>query len=208
MAERQRGSRDARGSERGGASVALFRLPPPAAGGSPSRADQLILAAATGARRLSDEELREVLEHVAHAGFDPNARERARGELAGIVWKGQVLGGSMMLPPAERHYIKHVLLRREWPEGTTLEDYKESIRAVVLDPASGLATRRYEGRAWQLTVVRRNGALRGPADHEWILVDYRVETGHWMTSYQFSEDPQVERRRQATEVRWLRRPRK
>jgi hypothetical protein len=181
---------------------------PIAAGGSLSRADQLILEAATGARPLSDEELREVLEHVAQAGFDPNARERARGELAGIVWRGQVLEGSSMLPPAERHYIKHVLLRREWPEGTTLESYTESIRAVVLDPASGLATRRYEGRAWQLTVVRRSGALRGPADHEWVLVDYCVETGHWMTAYQFSEDLRVELRRKAAEVRWLRRPQK
>lgn len=61
------------------------RTQPIAAGGSLPRADQLILGASTGARSLSDEELREVLEHVAQAGFDPKARERARGELAGIV---------------------------------------------------------------------------------------------------------------------------
>ncbi len=144
----------------------------------PVAADALLLAAATGARRLSAQELAIVLAHVAQAGFDPQARERARGQLAGLVWRGQVLEGSTLLPPVERHYLKHVLVQREWPEGTTLERYTESIRAVVLDPASGVATRCYEGRAWQLSIVRRSGALRGPADHQWILVDYRPETGH------------------------------
>ncbi|HEY8446290.1 MAG TPA: hypothetical protein VIL01_04215 [Thermomicrobiales bacterium] len=134
-------------------------------------------------------------------------RERARGELAGVIWQGQELRGSTMLPPADRHFIKHVMLRREWPDNTALDDYLASIQEVVHDPASGVATRRYEGRAWQLTVVRRSGSLRGPAGHEWVLVDYRVETGHWTTAYQFSEDPTTELRRKAEEFRWLRRPR-
>ncbi len=54
---------------------------------SPAAADRLLLAAAQG-RRLSPGELQLVLAHVAQAGFDPHARERARGELAGIVWRG------------------------------------------------------------------------------------------------------------------------
>ena len=170
-----------------------------------ARPDRLILEAATGARRLSREELAEVLEHVAEAGFDANARERARGELAGVIWQGETLRGSTMLPPADRHYIKHVLLRQEWPEGTTLDDYLASIRAVVRDPASGLVVRRYEGKAWQLTIVGRSGNWRGPGAGDWVLVDYRVETGHWTTAYQFSGDPNDRVRVKASDVRWLRR---
>lgn len=171
------------------------------------RKDRLVLEAATRARRLSRAELQEVLEHVAHAGFDPSTRERARGELAGVQWRGQVLRGSTMLPPAERHYVKHVLLRREWPEGTTLDAYLESIREVILDPASGVATRRYEGKAWQVAVVRRSGFWRGPRGRDWILVDYRLETGHWQTAYQFEGDPGQLLRTKASDLRWLRRPR-
>lgn len=57
----------------------------PIAGGVLSQADQLILEAATGARRLSRQDLQEVLEHGAQAGFDPNAWERVGGRLAGLV---------------------------------------------------------------------------------------------------------------------------
>lgn len=70
MAERPSGSRGIRGSERGTPSVVIRSPAAVAAGGSLPRADQLIPEAATGARRLSDEELREVLEHVAQAGFE------------------------------------------------------------------------------------------------------------------------------------------
>ena len=186
MAERQRGSRDARGSERGGASVALFRLPPPAAGGSPSRADQLILAAATGARRLSDEELREVLEHVAHAGFDPRPDRRGR-------------------TAAEKHFRKHVIEQREWPEDTTFEQYLASARMVVLDPRSSIMTSQYY-REHQLAVIGPSGSMRGPKGGDWIVVEYRLGLGHWTTVFQ-PEDLQhdfihVPRREN---VRWLRR---
>ncbi len=173
-------------------------------GGVPAAADVLILAAATGARPLSDQELAVVLAHAAQAGFDPQARERARGELAGVTWRGQMLQGSSMLPPAERHYVKHVLVRQEWPEGTTLNDYVESIRAVILDPSSGVAIGRYLGASWQLTVVRRSGQLCGLKGRDWILVDYRIETGHWVTAYQFALDPRQQVARGRNDVRWLR----
>ena len=97
-----------------------------------AEADRLILAPATGARRLTEAELRQVLEHVAQAGFDPTALEKMRGELAGIAWQGRVLTGSDRLPPTERHYLKHVVKRSEWPTGLCLEYYIESIRWVIL----------------------------------------------------------------------------
>jgi len=46
-----------------------------------------INVAVTGTRRLMPDELRRVLEHVAQVGFDPNAREKARGRLAGVIWR-------------------------------------------------------------------------------------------------------------------------
>lgn len=169
------------------------------------RVDQLILEAVTGARRLTREELHEVLEHVARAGFDPNARERARGELAGIVWQGQVLRGSTLLPPAERHYVKHVLLRREWPTGTSLEDYLESARQTILNSGSSVFVSAYQGQ-WQLAVIGKSGSWRGPHGNEFIVVEYRVETGHWTTVFQ-PRDMYTDFIRTAgrERVRWLRR---
>ena len=170
-----------------------------------SRADQLILGAATGARWLTHEELHEVLEHVAQAGFDPNARERARGELAGLVWQGQELRGSTLLPPVERHYVKHVLLRREWPAGTSLEDYLESARQTILNSGSSVFVSAYQGQ-WQLAVIGKSGSWRGPHGNEFIVVEYRVETGHWTTVFQ-PRDMYTDFIRTAgrERVRWLRR---
>lgn len=112
-----------------------------------------------------------------------------------------------MLPPAEAHYLRHVVVGREWPSGTSLADYVLSLREVVLDQRSGVMTSRYEG-TWQLTVVRRAGLYQGPAGFEWILVDYRVDTGHWVTGFQPRGGLEVvEQDPRRTDVRWLQRPR-
>jgi len=150
-------------------------------GADQPEADRLILEAAAGIRELSTAELQQVLEHVARAGFDPGATERVRGRSAGLVWQGRVLKGSDRLPPAEAHYLRHVVAGQEWPPGTSLQLYLNSIQGVTLDSKSGILTSRYQG-AWQLTIVRRSGSLRGPNGFAWVLVDYRVETGHRVTA--------------------------
>ena len=173
--------------------------------GSLSDIDRLILDAATGVRRLTESELRQVLEHIARAGFDPTANVRAKG-LSGIVWQGRVLSGSDRITAAERHYLQHVVQVQEWPSGTTLQEYLDSIRDVILDNRSGVLTCRYRGE-WQLTVLRRSDRLQGPAGHSWILVEYRVGLGHWVTAFQPRDGLRVLRQPERTDVRWLRRPR-
>jgi hypothetical protein len=128
---------------------------------SAAEVDRMILEAATGARRLTHPELRRVLEHVARVGFDPNAREKARGRLTGIIWQGRALQGSDVLPPAEAHYLRHVVWRQEWPGSISLDQYVESIRAVILDRRSGIFTSQYQGTR-QLGIARRADDLQGP----------------------------------------------
>lgn len=166
--------------------------------------DGLILAAATGARELDAAELQWVLERVAWAGFDPQAPERAGGRIAGVPWRGRLLKGSDRLAPAEVHYLRHVVVAQEWPVGTSLQEYVGGIRDVMRDPDSGVLTSRYQG-AWQLTVIRRSGPLRGPNGFARVLVDYRVQTGHWVRAYQPAEGLQVLQRPTREEIRWLRR---
>jgi hypothetical protein len=86
--------------------------------GELERIAHLIESAATGS--LSEAQLATILEHVAEAGFDTQARERVRGRLAGAVWRGRELLGTDMLAPAEVHYLWHVVRRQEWPSGTSL----------------------------------------------------------------------------------------
>lgn len=170
------------------------------------RADALILEAATDVRRLTRAELQQVVAHVAQAGFDPDARERAGGRLEGLSWQGRVLRGSDYLPPAEAHYLRHVVARQEWPPGTTLNAYLESLRQIVLDERSGVVVSQYRDKGWQLAVVRRSYELRGPEGYEWVTIEYRVTTGHWMTAFQPEEGLAYFQRAERKEQRWLRRP--
>lgn len=167
---------------------------------------RVIEQAASGARRLTPEELAGVLAHVAEVGFDPMSREQVRGSLAGMEWRGVILKGSDRLPPAERHYLRHVLKLQEWPAGTSLEEYIEGVRRVIRDPSSGVFTSRYQG-ALQLGIIRRSGDLRGPGGFAWVLVEYRVESGHWTTAYQPESSEAALRIQRREGLRWLRRAR-
>lgn len=104
---------------------------------------------------------------------------------------------------AERHYQKHVVRRQEWPPGTTLTEYVDGIRQVILDPRSGLFTSRYLG-AIQLGIVRAANELRGPRGYEYVLVEYRLEIDHWVTAHQLSRGMEEIRSPYRIELRWLR----
>ncbi len=108
--------------------------------------------------RLTPDELRHVLEHVAQAGFDPTPHARAGGRLTGLQWQGRILRGNDHLPSAEVHYLRHVIAQREWPVGTTLSQYIDSIQEVVCDARSGVVISEYEG-VLQLSVVCLSGSL-------------------------------------------------
>ncbi|MBI4493018.1 MAG: hypothetical protein HY690_09515 [Chloroflexi bacterium] len=168
--------------------------------------DQLILEAATGARELSRAELRQVLEHVAQAGFDPDSREGVRGRLAGATWRGAVLRAQDRLPPAELKYLWHVRERQEWPVGTTLHEYIESIRRIIVDPTSGVFLDRYQG-ALSLGILRESRELRGPGGFESVLVQYRVGLGHWTTAFQPEYGLRELEEPGWSDIRWLRRAR-
>ena len=178
---------------------------PHVAGGALSDEDQLILEAATGVRSLAPDELIRVRGHVAAAGFDPARNVLAAG-LTGEIWEGRILTGRDRITSAARHYLRHVVRGQEWPAGTTLAAYEESVRGLLLDPRSGVLTSRYD-QQWQIGVLRRSGELRGGQGFEWTLVEYRVGVGYWVTAYQPREGLRVLLSSRRSDVRWLRRPR-
>lgn len=167
--------------------------------------DLLILELAQTGRAANDAEIQAIRTRVAAAGFDPSALETVRGRLAGFIWQGRTLRGRDRLPSAEVHYVWHVAKRGEWPPGTTLQQYLVGARDVVLDPASGIFLSRF-ANAWQVGFVRRSGPLRGPRGGEWVLVEYRVDTGHWVTAYQPERGLQQLENPGRSEVRWLHEP--
>jgi len=165
--------------------------------------DRIALEAATRSRRFAQEDLRQVIEHVAQAGF-PSTPGRATG-FAGLEWAGRVLRGSDRITAAERHYLRHVVKGREWPSNFTLNDYLQSISEVVHDQDSGVFTSRYQG-AWQVGFIRRSGNLQGPLGAEWVIVEYRMDIGYWTTAYQPKEGLSVLQHPNREYLIWHREP--
>jgi hypothetical protein len=143
----------------------------------------LLHEAASERRRLTAAEVEVILKHVASAGFDPTARETGRRPLEGGIWQGQRLTTRSRLPPEVRHWLLHARVRQEWPNGTTQHQYVESLRRVLLDPDSGIFVNHYKGEL-SLGAIRESRALQGPGGFNWVLVQYRVATGHWTTGFQ------------------------
>jgi hypothetical protein len=166
---------------------------------------RLIREAAGDARGLTSAELDRVLQHVAAAGFDSRAREAARGPLRGQIWDGQPVTATTRLPAEARHWLLHVLVNREWPDGTTLAGYVDSLRTVILDPDSGVFVNTYKGEL-SLGAIRMSHALRGPGGYDWVLVQYRVATGHWTTGFQPADGLDEIAKADWGRVQWLRRP--
>ncbi len=165
---------------------------------------RLILEAATGVRQLIEDEIRQIIEYLAQAEFDPAMNVRAVG-LAGMTWQGRTLRGTDLITSAERHYLRHVIKQQEWPIGTQLEDYISSIRAVIRDEKSGLFTSRYMGR-WQLGIVRRSRELRGPGGTDWVLIEYRLDIGYWVTAFHLRGGLAELYSSQRENIIWLRQP--
>ncbi len=164
--------------------------------------NRLILEAATTARQLIRDELQQILDYLAQVGFDPDALEKAGGRIAGLNWQGHTIRAGDRLPPAEVHYLRHVVAQEEWPQGTTFEEYLASISQAIRSPLAEIFTSHFRDREWQLGIIVPSGELRGIADHDWILIEYRLSIGRLITAYQFSgELPRQDVRRH---IRWLR----
>lgn len=164
----------------------------------------LLNDAAESERALAAEELRNVQAHAASAGFDPEATTRVSQRLYGESWRGRVFGPGDRAPTEVVHYLRH---RPEWPAGTTLDQYRQSLAEAVGDSSAGVSLERIGGH-WQLTFVTRSGRWRGPRGGDWIIVGYPVDYGYWTTGYQ-PEDPHIHlvtRRPGSERQRWLRQP--
>lgn len=162
--------------------------------------DDLIRVAGIGLRELTPGELERVVRHVAGTGFDPNGLEKCGGRLSGLVWNGKTLKGSDMLPPGEAHYLRHVVHGQEWPDGTTLTEYYQSLEDVIRDPESRILISKF-GDEWQVGFLGEN---QPGTQYTYTWVDYRVSTHHWVTGLRFSDVNDVIDNVKRTEKRWLR----
>lgn len=89
-----------------------------------------------------------------------------------------------MIPTLDVHYFRH---RNEFPLGTTRDQYVTCARDAVRQANNGVFVSRYGG-ALQLAVVAWTPQEeRGEDGSDLMLIEYRVDTSHWVTAYQLQE---------------------
>ncbi len=156
-------------------------------------------------REAPTEELLRIRSYLAsHALRRPSLTRD--DELAGLRWQGRVLVPGDLLPRAEAKFLKHVVDRREWPDGTTVEMFMDSLERVVRNASGGVYLERDAGE-WKLTFVARSGGWRGDGGGSHIVVVFIPTKGLWVTGYQPAGGlRQIERIGKLAGGRWLRRP--
>jgi len=169
----------------------------------------LILEVASGARAsVSAQELQLIREYVAVAGFSPTLKMPADRRVRGLIPPsgGRPLSLRDPVGVDEIHYLRHVIDGREWPTGTTPAAYHASGTRLARDPRSGMLVSVVGRFGIHVGIVGRSGAMIGRDGHEWMLVEFRLNTGHWATLMQLRrglrhfDDPL------RTRKRWLRLP--
>lgn len=161
-------------------------------GGEYSQVDLVAMRASQEGRPFTPQEERFVREGVAAAGFDPGTTAVPQ-KWDGANYRGRTLRQGEEMTNTEVHDYRHVIETRQWPEGTTTAGYVSSARDVVLDPEGRiLYSRRGDppNDRKHLAFARRSGGLRGPEGDEYVWVEYRLETGHWMTAHQRPDPPE------------------
>lgn len=165
--------------------------------------DELVEDLLLTGRDITDSELHDLRRVVAAAGFSPDAVTRAGPKLSGMVWGTRSLRSNDWVPNDIQHYLLHVVVHQEWPVGTSLDEYVESLRDAVLREDGPVALDERFG-VHRLSMYGRSGRWRGPFGSEWIMVGYNIGYGYWATGFQ----PDVEhfrvQQREGTGRRWLR----
>ncbi len=107
-------------------------------GGKGYRMRSLIPALVRSQVEPSPRLLERVQGYVAGRGFDPQRLQRVDEQVAGYEWQGRLLCENDLLPTLEQHYLKHVIARGEWTEGTTIAEYAQVGEVVASSDKSGV----------------------------------------------------------------------
>ncbi len=159
----------------------------------------------------SDDEIRQLRTYFAEVGLHrrPNIA-RADDEIDGWEWEGRPVRGGEYIDRLVAKFLRHVEFGQEWPIGTTVEQYVESLERVIRTPNGGVYLEWFDELcdAWRLAFVAPSRRWRGPGGDAYILVTFLADEGRWLTGFQPPRArTYVARHQEERSGRWLRRVR-
>lgn len=155
-------------------------------------------------RELTSEEAQTVKDHIADAGFDEKLQLPAPRRLIGIHDGEVTLEAGTPRSAARLHFAEHAVKNHEWPEGTTFDEYIESIAQSTRSPQSVMFCTGRFGENQLVYVMRRSGGFAGKREVSWMFIVYDVQKGRWRTGFQRAEGPaRMFERLDEKERQWL-----
>jgi hypothetical protein len=135
--------------------------------------DRLIAELVEKRRQASDQELAQILEHVAQADFSSRSLP-VDERLWGISYRGQILDRESRLPSVEGHLLKRIYVEEQWPEGTTIEEYVADLRRAVRHPQAQVWTYWHAGSPCVgILAPSHVQNVRQPQAHIFVVYDAR-----------------------------------
>ena len=149
--------------------------------------DALIRELIRARRDATTREIEEIIERVATAPFNPG-RERVPTAERGLVYRGRIIRRDE--DSLFRHLVKRVLLDRQWPVGTTEDQYLADLRGAVRASSVRLAVYQRRDGCMAATLAHTDEAMlpvqRGAAWLPELLVVYSADRGMLISGYQVS----------------------
>ena len=146
-------------------------------------ADKIILELVATLRFAAEDEIATLIAHVAQAPF-ASYLARVPNELRQLLAQHNVQTPAK-LPSVEWHLLKRIYDERQWPKGTTTDDYIKDLQQAVQHPEVAVWTYRYFGRPYA-SFLAPSHLHFAPLSLPYIYVAYDPQYGTITTGYQAS----------------------
>lgn len=151
--------------------------------------DALILSLVAADRQATDAELDRIVAHVARAPFSTRPVRTTRWLRERLAQAGITIEQTR-LPSVEVHLLKRIHLERQWPVGTTADNYLAGLHRAVEHPAAQVWTYRYYAEPY-VGVLAPSHLQDVPSPQPYIFVAYNPRYGTITTGYQASKPENI-----------------
>lgn len=143
---------------------------------------QLILILISTNRQATDEELQQLITHVAQAPFSSRPLKINRWLRQELEARGLQVP-SEKLPSVEIHLLKRIHLDRQWPPGTTVDQFIDDLHQAVQHPDVQVWTYRWLGEAFA-GFLAPSHVQNVPNPEAFIFVAYSADYSVIKTGFQ------------------------
>jgi len=145
--------------------------------------DALIIALIESRRRATDEELSQLVAHVAQAPFASRLVRPPHWWREALARRG--IAVPARVPASEAHLLKRIHYDQQWPVGTTTDQFVADLRLAIRRPDARVWTYEYFGEPYIGLLAPSH--IRGtPGAKSYIFVAYSARYGTLTTGYQAS----------------------